>query len=77
MFSELSQIGISHLELNSLFRNWGSTATTARSGLMPGGVYTAAANMAPPQFVALSSDLASVASQWTPYFNFAAAGITK
>jgi hypothetical protein len=77
MFSELSQVGISRLELNSAYRNWGSTATTARSGIMPGGVYTAAANMAPPQFVALSSDLASVASQWQPYFNFQARGLTK
>lgn len=76
-FSQLSLVGISRLELNSLFRNWGSTATTARSQLVPTGAYTAAANMTPPQFIALSSDIASVASQWIPYFNFVNQGITK
>lgn len=76
-FSQLSLVGISRLELNSLYRNWGSTATTARSQFVPTGAYTAAANMTPPQFIALSSDIASVASQWVPYFNFVNQGITK
>ncbi len=76
-FSQLSLVGISRLELNSAYRNWGSTATTARSQLMPSGVYTGGANMAPPQFIALSSDISSMASQWVPYFNFINRGLTK
>ncbi len=76
-YSQLSIVGISRLELNSLYRNWGSTATTARSQFVPSGVYTAAANMTPPTFIALSSDISSMASQWVPYFNFINQGITK
>jgi hypothetical protein len=33
--------------------------------------------MAPPQFVNLSSDLSSLASQWSPYFNFQMRGLTQ
>lgn len=79
MFSHLSMIGISRLELNSAFRNWGSTATTARSQIFlgAGAMYTGAANMAPPANIAISSDLSSLASQWIPYFNYQYRGLTK
>ncbi len=70
-------VGMSRLAVDSLFRNLGSTVTTARSQLIPYGVYTAAANMAPPSAIALSSDLSSLASQWVPYFNFQLRGLTK
>lgn len=76
-FSVSSEVGISRLVLESAYRNWGSTATTARSHLMPYGVYTGAANMAPPSTLAFSSDLSSLASAWVPYFNFQLQGITK
>jgi hypothetical protein len=76
-FAQSSIVGISRLVLESAYRNWGSTVTTARSHIMPYGVYTGAANMAPPQFIALSSDLSSIASAWVPYFNFQNQGITK
>jgi hypothetical protein len=79
MFSNLSVVGISQLELNSAFRNWGSTATTARSAIFlgEGQLYTGAANMAPPTNIAISSDLSSVASAWIPYFNVQYRGLTK
>jgi hypothetical protein len=79
MFSNLSVVGISNLELNSAYRNWGSTATTARSAIYlgEGQLYTGAANMAPPTNIAISSDLSSVASQWIPYFNVQYRGLTK
>jgi hypothetical protein len=70
-------VGMSRLALDSLYRNFGSTATTARSQIIPYGVYTAAANMVPPTNIALSSDLSSLASQWVPYFNFQVRGLTK
>ncbi len=76
-FSVSSEVGISRLVLESAYRNFGSTVTTARSHIMPYGVYTGGANMAPPQFIALSSDLSSLASAWVPYFNFQYQGITK
>ena len=76
-FSVSSEVGISRLVLESAYRNWGSTVTTARSHIMPYGVYTGAANMAPPSVVNLSSDLSSLASAWVPYFNFQLQGITK
>jgi hypothetical protein len=76
-FSVSNECGISRLVLESAYRNWGSTVTTARSHLMPYGVYTGGANMAPPQYIALSSDLSSLASAWVPYFNFQNQGITK
>jgi len=76
-FAQSSIVGISRLVLESAYRNWGSTVTTARSHIMPYGVYTGAANMAPPQYIALSSDLSSIASAWVPYFNFQNQGITK
>ena len=63
---------------NNVFVNWGSTVANSRSAYLGAcGVYTGAANMAPPQFVALSSDLATVASQAIPYFNFMVRGLTK
>jgi len=70
-------LGMSRLAVDSLFRNFGSTVTTARSQLIPYGVYTGAAAMAPPTAIALSSDLSSLASQWVPYFNFNYRGLTK
>jgi hypothetical protein len=76
-FAQSSILGISRLLLEASYRNWASTATTARSHIMPYGVYTGAANMAPPQFIALSSDLSSIGSAWVPYFNFQNQGITK
>jgi hypothetical protein len=69
--------GISRLELNSVYRNFGSTATGPRSAMVPYGLYTAAANMVPPATIAISSDLSSLASQWVPYFNFQNRGLTK
>jgi hypothetical protein len=76
-FSQSSIVGVSRLLLEASYRNWASTATTARSHIMPYGVYTAAANMAPPANIAFSSDLSSIASAWVPYFNFQNQGITK
>lgn len=76
-FAVSSELGISRLILESAYRNWGSTATTARSHIMPYGVYTGAANMAPPQYINFSSDLSSLGSAWVPYFNFQNQGITK
>lgn len=70
-------LGLSRLAIDSLYRNFGSTATTARSQLIPYGVYTGAANLAPPTNIALSSDLSSLASQWVPYFNWNNRGLTK
>jgi hypothetical protein len=69
--------GISRLEQNSVYRNFGSTATAARTAQVPYGLYTAAANMVPPTNIAISSDLSSLASQWVPYFNFQVRGLTK
>jgi hypothetical protein len=69
--------GISRLEQNSVYRNFGSTATAARTAQVPYGLYTAAANMVPPVNIAISSDLSSLASQWVPYFNFQVRGLTK
>ena len=69
--------GISRLEQNSVYRNFGSTATAARTAQVPYGLYTAAANMVPPTNIAISSDLSSLASQWVPYFNFQMRGLTK
>jgi len=76
-FSVSSEVGISRLVLETAYRNWASTVTTARSHIAPYGLYTGAANMAPPQYVILSSDLSSLASAWIPYFNFQNQGITK
>jgi len=76
IFSQLSIVGVSRVVLDASFRNWGSTATTARSGIAPYGVYTAQSAV-PPQFVALNSDLSSLASAWVPYFNFQARGLTN
>jgi hypothetical protein len=76
-FAVSSECGISRLILESAYRNWGSTVTTARSHIMPYGVYTAGTNVAPPQYVNLSSDLSSIASAWIPYFNFQVNGLTK
>jgi hypothetical protein len=70
-------VGQSRLEMNSLYRNFGSTVTNARSAFVPYGVYTGAANLAPPSAIALSSDLSSLASQWVPYFNLNYRGLTK
>jgi hypothetical protein len=70
-------LGMSRLAVDSLYRNFGSTASTARSQFIPYGVYTGGANMAPPSAIALSSDLSSLASQWVPYFNFNYRGLTK
>jgi len=77
IFSQLNQVGIQRVALES-YRNWGSTATTARSQIFPGAgaVYTAASG-APPQYVAFSSDLATVANGIIPYFNFVNRGLTK
>ena len=76
-FSFGALLGFSRLAVDSLYRNFGSTASTARSQLIPYGLYTAAANMTPPTAIALSSDLSSLASQWVPYFNFQVRGLTK
>ncbi len=70
-------LGMSRLAVDSLFRNFGSTTSGARSMLIPYGVYTGGAAMAPPTAIALSSDLSSLASQWVPYFNFNYRGLTK
>lgn len=75
-FSQKSQVGISRLLLEASYRNWASTATTARSHIMPYGVYTAVSAV-PPQYVNFSSDLSSLGSAWVPYFNFQNQGITK
>jgi len=77
IFSQLNQVGIQQVALES-YRNWGSTATTARSQIFPGmgAVYTAS-SAAPPQYVNFSSDLARVANGIIPYFNFVNQGITK
>jgi hypothetical protein len=69
--------GISRLEQNSVYRNFGSTVSGPRSAMVPYGLYTAAANMVPPTNIAISSDLSSLASQWVPYFNFQVRGLTK
>jgi len=76
-FSFGGVVGMSRLAVDSLYRNFGSTASTARSQLIPYGLYTAAANMTPPTNIALSSDLSSLASQFVPYFNMAYRGLTK
>ena len=76
-FSQSGVLGISRLVLESAWRNWGSTATAARSHLMPYGVYTGAANLAPPATVNLSSDLSSLGSAWIKYFNFQYRGLTN
>jgi hypothetical protein len=70
-------MGFSRLAVDSLYRNFGSTAATNRSQIIPYGVYTGGANTAPPANIALSSDLSSMASQWVPYFNFQMRGLTK
>ncbi len=76
-FSFGGLLGLSRLAVDSLYRNFGSTVTTARSQQVPYGLYTAAANMTPPVFVNFSSDLSSLASQWVPYFNFQVRGLTR
>lgn len=76
-FSVSSDVGISRLVLESAYRNWGSTVTTARSHIMPYGLFTGVANMAPPATLAFSSDLSSIASAWVPYFNFQLNNLTK
>jgi hypothetical protein len=76
-FSFGALLGMSRLAVDSLYRNFGSTVTTARSQQIPYGLYTAAANMVPPVDIKLSSDLSSLASQWVPYFNFQVRGLTK
>jgi hypothetical protein len=70
-------VGMSRLAVDSLYRNFGSTASTARSQFIPYGLYTAAAATAPPTNINLSSDLSSLASQFVPYFNFQVRGLTK
>jgi hypothetical protein len=76
-FSFGGLLGMSRLAVDSVYRNFGSTASTARSQIIPYGVYTAAANLTPPVDIKLSSDLSSLASQWVPYFNFQVRGLTK
>lgn len=60
------------------FKNFGSSITNARSqyfGIV--GTYTGAANMDPPQYIAISSDV-SIATQYLrPYFNYQVRGLTK
>jgi hypothetical protein len=76
-FSFNGLVGMSRLAVDSVYRNFGSTTSSARSQLIPYGLYTAAANMTPPVDIKLSSDLSSLASQWVPYFNFQVRGLTK
>lgn len=78
IFSNLNQVAIQRIDMNSLYRNWASTTTNARSQIFPGGgaVYTAASAV-PPTFVNFSSDLATIANNLVPYFNFVFQGITK
>lgn len=75
--SQKNQVYIQGVDL-TLWRNWASTATTARSQIFPGNgaVYTAASAV-PPQYILFSSDLSAVAGNNTPYFNFVYQGITK
>lgn len=77
IFSNLNQVYIQGVALES-YRNWGSTATTARSGIFPGhGMAYTAVSAVPPQYVNFSSDLSTVAGNNVPYFNFVNQGITK
>lgn len=76
----MSQKNQVYIQANDLttYRNWASTAANSRSQIFPGqgAVYTAASAV-PPQYIIFSSDMATVAGNNTPYFNFVNQGITK